>query len=113
MSDEPPRHKSKAAASSDPFRPPGRLIQAVRASLRATVVYATALSDRFEVACASEPAQLYDIPPDLLLHLAAVSEAFQDGARHTLWWMEPELAGRAQTIATLARDGAGDPQAEG
>lgn len=77
--------------------------------MRATAVYASALSDRFELACALDPAQLDNIPADLLLHLEAVSEAFQDGASHTLWYIEPELARSTRTLAALARAGAGDP----
>lgn len=92
--------------------PPARLVHEARASLRATVVYASALSDRFELACASEPDLLDGIPAGFLLHLTAVSEAFQDGARHTLWFIEPELARSAQVLASLARDGAGEPPPE-
>lgn len=103
---------SDEATPGSPSRPPSRLIHAARSSLRAAVVYASALSDRFEVACASEPNQLDSIPADLLLHLEAVSDAFQDGARRTLWFIEPELAQKAQAIAGLAREGAGDPPVE-
>jgi hypothetical protein len=87
-------------------------VHSARSSLRATVVYATALSDRFELACTSELELLDGIPADFLLHLVAVSEAFQEGARHTLWFIEPELARSAQVIAGLARHGAGEPPDE-
>jgi hypothetical protein len=73
------------------------------------VAYAISLSDRVELACTSEPELLDGIPAELLLQMAAVSEAFQDGARHTLWFIEPELARSAQVIAGLARHGAGEP----
>jgi hypothetical protein len=96
-------------ASGHPRRPPSRLIHEVRESLRATTVYAGALSDRFELACAMDPTQLDNIPADLLVHLEAVSEAFQDGASHALWYIEPELARCTRTVAALARAGAGDP----
>jgi hypothetical protein len=107
-----PDEQTRTFARDDASRPPTRLVHEARASLRATVVYASALSDRFELACASEPTLLDGIPPDLLLHLSAVSEAFQDGARHTLWFIEPELARSAQVVAGLARDGAGAPPAD-
>jgi hypothetical protein len=107
-----PDKQTRTSVRDDASGPPARLVHEVRAGLRATVVYASALSDRFELACASKPTLLDDIPPDLLLHLAAVSEAFQDGARHTLWFIEPELARSAQVIAGLARDGAGAPPAD-
>jgi hypothetical protein len=112
MPDEPTRCEDRTAVRGDASGPPARLVHEARASLRATVVYASALSDRFELARASEPTLLDDIPPDFLLHLAAVSEAFQDGARHTLWFIEPELARSAQVIAGLAREGAGAPPAD-
>jgi hypothetical protein len=112
MSDEPTRRRADEAASrSAARRPPKQLIQAVRESLHATVVYASALSDRFELSFVSESSQVDRIPPDLLLHIAAVSEAFQDGARHTLWSIEPELARITKTVASLARDRAGEPPA--
>jgi len=107
-----PDEQTRISARGDASGPPARLVHEARASLRETVVYASALSDRFELACASEPRLLDAIPPDLLLHLAAVSEAFQDGARHTLWFIEPELARTAQLVAGLARDGAGAPPAD-
>ena len=107
-----PDEQTRASARDDASGPPARLVHEARTSLRATVVYASALSDRFELACASEPTLLDGIPPDLLLHLAAVSGAFQDGARHTLWFIEPELARSAQVVAGLARDGAGAPPAD-
>lgn len=103
----------RAAASNDVGGHAQRLVHEARASLRAAVVYASALSDRFELACTSQPALLDGIPADQVLHLAAVSEAFQDGARHTLWFIEPELARSAQVIAGLARSGAGEPPSEG
>lgn len=109
MPDKRTRCEDRAAARGDASGPPARLLHEARASLRATVVYASALSDRFELAFASEPTLLDGIPPDLLLHLAAVSDAFQDGARHTLWFIEPELARSARIIAGLAREGAGAP----
>lgn len=112
MGDELTPHEHRSAARGDASAPPARLVHEARASLRATVVYASALSDRFELACASEPELLDGIPADFLLHLRAVSEAFQDGARHTLWFIEPELARSARVIAGLARDGAGEPPAE-
>jgi hypothetical protein len=105
MPDEPPP-RDGAMARGDVCGPPQKLVREARASLRGTVVYASALSDRFELACTSEPDQLAGIPGDFLLHLIAVSEAFQDGARHTLWFIEPELARSAQVIANLARNGA-------
>jgi len=80
--------------------------------VRATAVYACALSDRIELACTLDPALLDGIPADLLLHLEAVSEAFQDGASHTLWYVEPEIARSTRTLAALARAGAGDPPEE-
>jgi hypothetical protein len=104
-----PEEQTRASARDDPSRPPTRLVHEARVSLRATVAYASALSDRFELACAAEPSLLDGIPSDLLLHLSAVAEAFQDGARQTLWFIEPELARSAQVIAGLARDGAGSP----
>lgn len=112
MPDERIPRDDLAAARSDPCGPPQRLVHEARTSLRAIVVYASALSDRFELACTSEPELLDGIPADFLLHLVAVSEAFQDGARHTLWFIEPELARSAQVIAGLARDGAGEPPVE-
>jgi hypothetical protein len=112
MPDEPTPCEDRSSARGDASEPPARLVHEARASLRATVVYASALSDRFELACTSEPTLLGGIPPDFLLHLAAVSEAFQDGARHTLWFIEPELARSAQVIAALARHGAGKPPVE-
>lgn len=112
MPDDPTPHESCAAARRDGTPPPARLVHEARASLRAAVVWATALSDRFELAHASEPDLLDGIAADFLLHLAAVSAAFQDGARHTLWFIEPELARSAQVVAGLARDGAGDPPAD-
>jgi hypothetical protein len=109
MPDKQTRSADRTDASSDPRRPSSRLIHEVRESLRATAVYAGALSDRFELACALDPAQLDGIPADLLVHLEAVSEAFQDGASHALWYIEPELARCTRTVAALARAGAGDP----
>lgn len=106
-----PDEQTRTSAHDEASGPPTRLVHEARASLRATVVYACALSDRFELARASDPTLLDGIPPDFLLHLAAVSEAFQDGARHTLWFIEPELARSAQVVAGLARDGAGAPPA--
>jgi hypothetical protein len=107
-----PDEQIRTSARDDASGRPTRLVHEARVSLRATGVYASALSDRFELACASEPTLLDGIPPDLLLHLAAVSEAFQDGARHTLWFIEPELARSAQVVASLARDGARAPPAD-
>jgi hypothetical protein len=112
MPDKRTRSADGTDASGDPRRPPSRLIHEVRESLRATTVYACALSDRFELACAFDPAQLDDVPAELLVHLEAVSEAFQDGASHTLWYIAPELARCTRTVAGLARAGAGDPPAE-
>ena len=112
MPDEPTRCEDRGAPRGDASGPPARLVHEARASLRATVVYACALSDRFELARASDPTLLDGIPPDFLLHLTAVSEAFQDGARHTLWFIAPELARSAQIIAGLAREGAGAPPAD-
>ncbi|HKG38109.1 MAG TPA: hypothetical protein VKB25_03900 [Conexibacter sp.] len=111
MPDEPNPHDDRTRRNVSP--PPARLVHEARASLRATVVYADALRDRVELACAFKPEQLDGIPAELLLQLTAVSEAFQEGARHTLWFIEPELARSAQVIAGLARDGAGRPPAEG
>ncbi len=107
-----PDEQIRPSAHADASGPPARLVHEARASLRATVVYASALSDRFELACTWEPTLLDGIPADFLLHLAAVSEAFQDGARHTLWFIEPELARSAQAVAGIARDGAGAPPAD-
>lgn len=112
MHDELTPPESQTAARGDTPTPSARLLHEARVGLRAAVVYASALSDRFELAYASEPDLLANIPAQLLLHLAAVSDAFQDGARHTLWFIEPELARSAQVIAGLARDGAGDPPAD-
>lgn len=112
MPDEPTCRRDEAAARADASGPPQRLIHAAQASLRAAVVYATTLSDRFELACAFDPAQLDGVPPDLLVHLEAVSDAFQDGARHTMFFIEPELAQSAHRVAALARE-ATKPPAEG
>ncbi len=109
MPDEPTSHEEAAGAHGDAAAPPARLVHEARVSLRATVVYASALSDRFELASAVDPGLLDGVPAEHLVHLAAVSEAFQDGARHTLWFIEPELARSAQVVAGLARDGAGHP----
>lgn len=101
------------AAARDEAAPPARLVHEARAGLRATVVYASVLSDRFELACTSDRELLAGVPAEHLVHLAAVSAAFRDGARRTLWLMEPELARSARVVAGLARDGAGDPPADG
>jgi hypothetical protein len=88
---------------------PGRvqLVNEVRASLRAAAVYAAVLSDRFELMRTAVPPQLDAIPGGVLVQLAAVSEAFQGGARHTLYRIDPELARNAQVLAEIARGGAG------
>lgn len=112
MPDEPTRSANRTDPSDVPRRPPSRLIDEVRESLRATVVYAVTLSDRFELAAALDAAQLDGIPADLLVHVEAVSEAFQDGASRTLWYIGPELAGSTQALAGLARVGAGDAPGE-
>jgi hypothetical protein len=112
MSDKPSRRSDRVASRSDACGPPLRLVHEARASLRATDVYARALSDRLDLAQAIEPEQLVGIPAESLIHLIAVSDAFQDGARHTLWFIEPELARSAQIIAGLARDDAGEPPSE-
>jgi hypothetical protein len=97
---------------ADASGPPQQLIHAARVSLRAAVVYATTLSDRFELACAFDPGQLDGIPSELLVHLEAVSDAFQDGAQHTMISIEPELAHSADRIAALVREGIGEPPSE-
>jgi hypothetical protein len=108
MPDEPTcRREETARASTGASR--RQLMHAAHTSLLAAVVYATTLSDRFELATAFDPEQLDGIPPGVLLHLEAVSDAFQEGARHTMFFIEPELARGAQRIAALARDGAGEP----
>lgn len=112
MPEKPTPPKHRATACGDVSAPPAHLVHEVRASLRATVVYASALSDRVELACRSQPELLDGIPAELLLHLVAVSEAFRDGARHTLWFIEPELARSAQVIAGLACQGADEPPPE-
>ncbi|HMJ02147.1 MAG TPA: hypothetical protein VK506_04345 [Conexibacter sp.] len=85
-----------------------RLVREARKSLRASDVYARALGERLELACGTDPHQLSGIPADVLVHLIAVSDAFQDGACHALWLVEPELARNARVLAGLARDGVRD-----
>jgi hypothetical protein len=112
MPDKPTRPGDRAPSRSDACGPPLRLVHEARASLRATGVYARALCDQLDLAYATALDQLDGIPADSLLHLIAVSDAFQDGARHTLWFIKPEVARNAQLIAGLARDGAGEAPAE-
>jgi hypothetical protein len=101
-----PREDRPAARGESPA--PARVVHEARTSLRATVVYASVLSDRVELACRFDPGLLDGVPAEALLHLIAVSEAFQGAARHTLWSIEPELARSAQVVAGLAYDGAGE-----
>lgn len=89
-----------------------RLLHEVHRTLRAADVYADVLRDRFELAGATDVQLLDGIPAGLLVHLAAVSNAFIEGALHTLWYIEPALARNAQVVAGLARDGAGAPSDE-
>jgi hypothetical protein len=93
-----------ASDPAQPYRPSPRIVFEARQSMSATNVYARALSDRFELVWRTDSARLNNISPDVLLHLIAASDAFQDGAYRTLWLVEPELARSAQTIASLARD---------
>jgi hypothetical protein len=79
------------------------LVYEALASLASAVVYTSVLRDRFELACTSRADLLDGIPQDFLLHLVAVSQAFQDGARHTLSLIDPELARRVQVTAGIAR----------
>lgn len=112
MGDEPRCWRDEQGSDSDTSRPPARLVHAARTSLLATVIYATALSERFELGCTYKPELFTGLSADLLVHLEAVSEAFQDGAKHTLWFIEPEVARAAQTVAGLARESAGASQRE-
>lgn len=104
MPDEPGSQPSRARQRDEGVGPPERLVNDARASLRATDVYARALTDRLELVHATDPCLLDGVPADVLLHLKAVSDAFQDAACHTLWFVEPELARSAQVVAGLARD---------
>ncbi|HZV74070.1 MAG TPA: hypothetical protein VFF79_10175 [Conexibacter sp.] len=112
MPDDRHPREGEVADARDTQRARQRLVQQVRASLRAADVYARVLSDRFELACTTDPHLLDGVPADLLPHLIAASDAFQDGARHALWHIEPELARNARVIADLARESAGVSSAE-
>jgi len=84
-----------------------RLVCEARQTLRATGVFAELLGDRIELACATGAAELERVPSESLARLIAVSDAFQDGACHTLWHVEPELARNARVVAGLAREAVG------
>ncbi len=82
-------------------------MQLAQQTLRATEVFAEVLSDRIAFASATDASQLDGVSADHLVQLIAISDAFQDGACRTLWFIEPELARSARVVAQLARDGVG------
>lgn len=83
---------------------PSTLVGELRASLRATDAYLRVLTERLELACATDPTQLTALHADFLIHVIAASDAFGNAAMHTLRHIEPRLAHRAEAIADLARD---------
>jgi hypothetical protein len=102
MRDEPTRRRREVGRQAD--GPPQRLVDEARASLRATAVYVHAIADRLDFAVAIDPEGLERVPADSLIHLVVVSDALQDAARHTLWFVDPEAAGKSQVLAGLERD---------
>jgi hypothetical protein len=60
--------------------PPDAIVDALRASLRATGVYVRLLIDRIELACTTDLLRLDGVPADALAQLTAASEALQGRA---------------------------------
>lgn len=87
-----------------------RLLSTVRATLRATSVYAQIVSDRVEYVCATDPRELDGVASEHLVHLVAVAGAFQDAACHTLFFIDPELARNARVAASIAEEAASLPR---
>lgn len=92
--------------------PQSRLPHDARSSLRGTSAYARLLSDRFELISRTTPEALSRVSDDIAARLLAVCEAFDDLAHRTLWMIDPELAHKAQQIATMERDRLGPPSGD-
>ncbi|HZV75137.1 MAG TPA: hypothetical protein VFF79_15590 [Conexibacter sp.] len=87
----------------DPPAPPERIVRELRASLRASDVYAGLVIDRLELAW-TRPDLLRGVPAHVIAQLTAASEAFQTGADRVLAHLDPAFAERAARMAELMRE---------
>jgi hypothetical protein len=106
MPDEPTTNAApvpiRPHAAREPVAPPEPVVQRLQASLRATEMYVRTLIDRIELARISDLVRLDGVPTDMLVQLAAVSDALQSGAHRTLRHLDPRLARKTRAIADMA-----------